>query len=85
MRRQAADTDRDRNGTWKRVFAAVQKHVAVLERAGLVTKQARGREPIVRGEFETVRAASQLLDHYEQIWRVRVARMDDLLGPSPQE
>jgi DNA-binding transcriptional ArsR family regulator len=30
-------------------FAAVQKHVAVLEEAGLVTKHAQGRERIVRG------------------------------------
>ena len=60
-------------------FAAVQKHVAVLERAGLVSKHARGRERLVRGEVERTRAAGRLLDQYEQIWRGRIRRIDELL------
>src|SRR3954469_3211542 len=60
-------------------FAAVQKHVAVLERAGLVTKQTRGRERLVRGEVDRTRAAVRLLDEYEEIWRGRIERMDALL------
>jgi DNA-binding transcriptional ArsR family regulator len=71
--------------TYAMSFAAVQKHVAVLERAGLVSKRAQGRERIVRGDVETIRAASRLLDRYEQIWRGRVLRMDDLLGETPKE
>ena len=43
-------------------FAAVQKHVAVLERAGLVTKQSSGRERLVHGEVDAVRAAARLLN-----------------------
>jgi len=61
-------------------FAAVQKHVAVLERAGLVTKQRRGREHLVAGNPASLRAAHDALDRLEQIWRDRVARMDDLLA-----
>ncbi|GAB2464843.1 ArsR/SmtB family transcription factor [Conyzicola lurida] len=61
-------------------FAAVQKHVAVLERAALVTKQRRGREQLVQGNAETLRRAAQLLDAYEQIWRNRVDRIGDLLS-----
>ena len=61
-------------------FAAVQKHVAVLERAGLVSKQRAGRERIVRGDVDTVRAAGRLLDQYEELWRGRIARLDDLLA-----
>lgn len=61
-------------------FAAVQKHVAVLERAGLVTKEPRGRERIVRADVDTVRAAARLLDRYEEIWRDRVGRLEDLLA-----
>src|SRR5581483_4740092 len=53
-------------------FAAVQKHVAVLTEAGLVTKQPSGRERIVRGNPETIRRAQRLLDRYEEIWRARV-------------
>jgi DNA-binding transcriptional ArsR family regulator len=61
-------------------FAAVQKHVAVLEKAGLVTKATRGRERLVRGEVRTLRAAGRLLDHFEAIWRGRLERIDDLLA-----
>ncbi len=62
-------------------FAAVQKHVAVLERAGLVTKRQRGRERLVRGDVDTIRAATRLLHQYEEIWRSRVDRIEDLLNP----
>lgn len=61
-------------------FAAVQKHVAVLERAGLVTKQRRGREQLVRTDFDAVRRARQALDELEAVWRGRVDRMAQLLA-----
>jgi DNA-binding transcriptional ArsR family regulator len=60
-------------------FAAVQKHVAVLEGAGLITKQRRGRERLVRTDLETVQRARALLDGIEELWRARVDRIDDLL------
>ena len=60
-------------------FAAVQKHVAVLEGAGLVTKHPSGRERIVRGNLDAIRRAQTLLDRYEQIWRSRIDRLDVLL------
>jgi DNA-binding transcriptional ArsR family regulator len=61
-------------------FAAVQKHVAVLERAGLVTKQRRGREQLVRTDPDAVRRARQALDQLEAAWRGRVERMAQLLA-----
>jgi DNA-binding transcriptional ArsR family regulator len=61
-------------------FAAVQKHVAVLERATLVTKERRGREQIVHGNSETLRRAAELLDTYEQIWHDRAIRIGDILS-----
>ena len=61
-------------------FAAVQKHVAVLERASLVSKQRRGREQIVQGNPETLRRAARLLDRYEELWRQRAQRIEDLLS-----
>lgn len=61
-------------------FAAVQKHVAVLERAGLVTKQRRGREQLVQTDIDTIRAASRLLDEFEAVWRGRVDRFDAMLA-----
>ena len=60
-------------------FAAVQKHVAVLEGAGLVTKEQLGRERLVRTNVETVQRARVLLDGIEELWRERVDRIDDLL------
>ena len=64
-------------------FAAVQKHVTVLERAGLVTKQRHGRERLVSGDVDAVRSAARLLDRYEAIWRGRVERMEALLTAAP--
>ncbi len=60
-------------------FAAVQKHVAVLERAGLVTKERRGREQLVRTDADAVGRARHALDELETTWRGRVERMSDLL------
>ena len=65
-------------------FAAVQKHVVVLERAGLVTKQRRGREQLVRTDREAVLRARRALDQLELAWRERVDRMSGLLAPAPQ-
>ena len=66
-------------GSYDMSFAAVQKHVAVLEGAGLVTKHPNGRERIVRGNPDAIRRAQALLDRYEQIWRSRIDRLDALL------
>jgi len=61
-------------------FAAVQKHVAVLERAELVTKRRHGREQLVRGKVETVREASDLLEALEAMWRSRIDRFGEVLA-----
>jgi len=60
-------------------FAAVQKHVAVLERAGLVSKHRIGRRKVVRTNVEGLRTAQRLLDRYEALWRERIERMTDLI------
>ena len=67
-------------GAYDMSFAAVQKHVAVLEGADLVTKHPNGRQRIVRGNADTIRRAQALLDRYEQIWRSRIERLDALLA-----
>lgn len=61
-------------------FAAVQKHVAVLEEAGLVNKKRRGRESLVTGDIERVRHARSALDAFEQLWRDRVEQMERILA-----
>ncbi|CAN5203358.1 metalloregulator ArsR/SmtB family transcription factor [soil metagenome] len=70
-------------GAYEMSFAAVQKHVAVLEEASLVTKEPRGRERMVRANPERIRQAQQLLDQFEQIWRSRIDRLDALLADDP--
>jgi DNA-binding transcriptional ArsR family regulator len=60
-------------------FAAVQKHVAVLERAGLVMKERNGRRKVVRTNIERLGIARRLLDQYQELWQGRVDRMTDLL------
>ena len=64
-------------------FAAVQKHVAVLEEAGLVSKRRRGRESLVLGDIDRVRDARSALDALELLWRDRVAQMDQILAEDP--
>jgi DNA-binding transcriptional ArsR family regulator len=65
-------------------FAAVQKHVAVLERAGLVTKDRDGRRKVVRTDVERLRLARGVLDRYEALWRGRVERMTDLINATEE-
>jgi DNA-binding transcriptional ArsR family regulator len=67
-------------GHYPMSFAAVQKHVAVLERAGLVSKTRSGRRKVVRTEIEALRQARGLLDQYEALWRGRIDRMTDLIA-----
>jgi len=62
-------------------FAAVQKHVAVLERAGLIQKRANGREQRVSTNHARLRRAGELLEYFESIWRQRMAQLDDVLRP----
>ena len=64
-------------------FAAVQKHVAVLERAGLLVKRRSGREQLARGDVSAIRSVAAMLDQFEAIWRGRIDRIDDLLADRP--
>jgi DNA-binding transcriptional ArsR family regulator len=64
-------------------FAAVQKHIAILERAGLVTKERIGRRKIVRTNPEGLRVVRRLLDRYEELWRGRINRMTTLVVDAP--
>ena len=61
-------------------FAAVQKHVAVLEAAHLVVKRAEGRERLVRADPDTIARARRLLAESERVWRSRIDRLDALLA-----
>lgn len=64
-------------------FAAIQKHVAVLEEAGMVTKRRNGREQLVRGNVDTIRVAYHLLEQFEEVWRSRIDRFGEILAERP--
>lgn len=65
-------------------FAAVQKHVAVLEEAGLVTKESQGRERIVRSNPKRLAQARAALDKLERLWISRFSQLDGVLAdPKP--
>ncbi len=65
-------------------FAAVQKHVAVLEAAELIVKRAEGRERLVRADPVMIARARALLSRYESLWRARIDRLDALLAADPE-
>ena len=67
-------------GDYDMSFAAVQKHVAVLEAAGLIVKRAEGRERLVRADPAMIARARALLARYEELWRSRIDRLDELLS-----
>ena len=62
-------------------FAAVQKHVAVLEKVGLVSKTTRGRERFVRAVPDRLSRARECLAALEELWCRRLTTLDDLLTP----
>jgi DNA-binding transcriptional ArsR family regulator len=72
-------------GHYPMSFAAVQKHVAILERAGLVTKERVGRRKVVRTTLDGLLAARRVLDQYEALWRGRIERMNELVARDTKE
>lgn len=65
-------------------FAAVQKHVAVLERAGLIQKRASGRQQLISTNHDRLQRAGELLEYFESVWRQRMAQLDDVLLPKEE-
>jgi DNA-binding transcriptional ArsR family regulator len=61
-------------------FAAVQKHVAVLERAGLVGKDTVGRERLVTANPKQLARARAALQQLEDLWRRRLEALDEILS-----
>src|SRR6476469_6040934 len=76
-------SDRTRRDILRRALAGVQKHVAVLEKAGLLTKRRQGREALASGDVAAVRSVGAMLTELESLWRGRISRIDELIA-APQ-
>ena len=61
-------------------FAAVSKHLGVLERAGLVTREARGRERVCRLNPAALAGARAWLEFHERFWTDRLDALEALVG-----
>jgi DNA-binding transcriptional ArsR family regulator len=60
-------------------FAGASKHVKVLEEAGLIRREVRGRTHICRLEPGPLASADQWLRHYERFWAGRLDALEQLL------
>lgn len=70
---------------FKLTFAAVSKHIKVLERANLITKQRRGKEQLVIIVPTTLGVAREQIDRYAQLWSDRFDQLDSLLQADSSE
>ena len=59
-------------------FAAVAKHLNVLEKAQLVVKQRRGKEQVVSIAPDALKDASHYLAQYEALWNQRFNALDKI-------
>ena len=64
-------------------FAAIQKHVAILERCTLISKRRHGREQLVHGEAQALGDVLDVVRQLEQMWRARIERFGTLLANDP--
>lgn len=64
---------------YKMSFAAIAKHINVLEAAKLITKKREGREQIISAVPKTVVTAAAHLEEYEKLWSDRFDALDTLL------
>jgi DNA-binding transcriptional ArsR family regulator len=86
--RSVLDNEQSVSGLARRYpmsFAAVHKHVGVLERAGLVTKRRHGREQLVRGRIESARHVHDVFQELEAVWRARMDRFDQILAEPDEQ
>ena len=64
---------------------AVSKHLKVLERAGLISRQIHGREHHCRLRPETLAPAHDWLSFYSGFWQQRLDALDALLAETDDD
>ena len=66
-------------GAYSFSFAAIAKHIGVLEMAHLVTKHRQGRQQIIRANPAAISSAASHLQEYEALWNSRLDNLDQLV------
>lgn len=60
-------------------FAAISKHLKVMENARLITKRKEGRKQMVSIAPGALKSADEYLEQYRQMWQSRYDKLDQLL------
>ncbi len=60
-------------------FAAISKHLKVLEKARLVIKRREGKKQMVSLAPDALRSADEYLEQYRLQWQQRFNKLDSLL------
>ena len=60
-------------------LAAASKHIKVLEQAGMIRREVRGRTHLCRLDPGPLASAHEWLSHYERFWTDRLDALDRLL------
>lgn len=64
---------------YKLTFAAISKHIMVLEKANLITKRRRGKEQVVVIVPGTVNIAHEHIEKYANMWGNRFDKLENIL------
>ena len=60
-------------------FAAISKHLMVMERAKLIVKRKEGRKQMVSIAPDAIKSADEYLEQYRQMWQTRYDKLDALI------
>lgn len=60
-------------------FAAISKHLNVMEKARLIIKRREGKKQMVTLAPDALRSADEYLEQYRQMWEQKFTKLDELL------
>ena len=59
---------------------AISRHIKTLATAGLITKEKRGREQLIRVNPQRARQAAAWIQHYTNFWQQHFDEVDRILA-----
>lgn len=60
-------------------YGAISKHILVLEKAGLVAKERKGKSQMVIIVPDTVDVAREHIERYARMWESRLDKLESIL------